>query len=108
MMETTENIEADELPPVRQINQTKQFQKAYKKLHANQKNDINHAIKAIELDPSIGDKKKGDLDFVWVYKFKMVNQPTLLAYTYEDDILTLTLIAFGSHENFYRDIKLIV
>jgi mRNA-degrading endonuclease YafQ of YafQ-DinJ toxin-antitoxin module len=35
----------------------------------------------------------------------MVNQLALLAYTYEDNRLILTLLALGSHENFYRDLK---
>lgn len=35
-----------------------------------------------------------------VYKFKMVNQLTLLAYQYEDEQLILTLLMLGSHENF--------
>ena len=57
-------------------------------------------------DPLIGDQKSGDLNGIRVYKFKMVNQLRLLAYSYEDDVLTLTLIALGSQENFYRDLKL--
>jgi hypothetical protein len=35
----------------------------------------------------------------------MNNQLTLLAYSYEEQIITLTLLALGGHENFYRDIK---
>jgi hypothetical protein len=35
------------------------------------------------------------------------NQLTLLAYNYEHDILTLTLLALGSHEIFNRDLKTI-
>ena len=57
-------------------------------------------------DPMIGDSKAGDLDGVRVHKFEMANQLNLLAYSYEDEILTLTLLAIGSHENFYRDLKL--
>ena len=56
-------------------------------------------------DPMIGDSKAGDLADVRVHKFKMANQLNLLAYSYEDEILTLTLLAIGSHENFYRDLK---
>jgi len=50
-------------------------------------------------------KKIGDLAGVQVYKFKMVGQLMLLAYTFEHDTITLTLLALGSHENFYRDLK---
>jgi hypothetical protein len=35
----------------------------------------------------------------------MINQLTLLAYSYDGSVLTLTLLAIGSHENFYRDLK---
>ena len=56
-------------------------------------------------DLLIGDSKAGDLTGVRVYKFKMVNQLNLLAYIYENEILNLTLLAIGSHENFYRDLK---
>ncbi len=58
-------------------------------------------------EPTIGERKKGDLSFLRVYKFKMVKQLTLLGYSYEDGTVTLELIALGPHENFYRDIKLI-
>ena len=81
------------------------FQKAYKKLHKNQKEDIDQVIKEIIKDPSIGQSKVGDLSNVRVHKFKMVKQLTLLAYSYEDQTITLTLLALGSHENFYRDLK---
>jgi len=81
------------------------FQKAYKKLHKNQKRDIDDAIQEIIKDPSIGQSKSGDLSHVRVHKFKMVKQLTLIAYSYEDQTITLTLLALGGHENFYRDLK---
>ena len=56
-------------------------------------------------NPQIGDRKAGDLTGVRVYKFKMANQLNLLGYIYEDEVLTLTLLAICSHENFYRDLK---
>lgn len=88
-----------------QVFQTKIFSRAVKKLHANQKKDLDEAIRAIISDPGLGDMKVGDLAGVSVYKFKMVNQLTLLAYSYENKTITLTLLAIGSHENFYRDLK---
>ncbi|MEH6617911.1 MAG: type II toxin-antitoxin system RelE/ParE family toxin, partial [Porticoccus sp.] len=45
------------------------------------------------------------LAFLRVYKFKMNKQLTLLGYSFDDGTLTLELMALGSHENFYRDIK---
>jgi hypothetical protein len=35
----------------------------------------------------------------------MVNQLTLLAYVFEPESDTLTLVAVEAHENFYRDLK---
>ena len=87
------------------ILQTRSFTKTVKKLHKNQKADLDKAVQSIIDDPKIGDQKSGDLTDVRVYKFKMVGQLMLLAYSYEDDVLTLTLLALGSHENFYRDLK---
>ena len=85
--------------------QSRQFAKAVKKLHSNQKSDLDKAVQLLIADPMIGDSKAGDLEGVRVHKFKIVNQLNLLAYSYEDKILTLTLLAIGSHENFYRDLK---
>jgi mRNA-degrading endonuclease RelE of RelBE toxin-antitoxin system len=87
------------------IVQTTSFSKAVKKLHANQKKDLDAAVKAIVDDPTVGEAKIGDLAGVSVYKFKMVKQLTLLAYSYNDKKITLTLLTLGGHENFYRDLK---
>ena len=87
------------------IVQTNRFEKAYKKLHKNQLTDANKAIQEIMTNPEIGVQKKGDLADIRVHKFKMVGQLTLIAYIYESDKIILTLVAIGSHENFYRHIK---
>ena len=65
----------------------------------------HEAIHRIASDPLIGKIKKWNLNGVQVYKFKMVNQLTLLAYEFYQNELQLILLAFGSHENFYRDLK---
>jgi mRNA-degrading endonuclease YafQ of YafQ-DinJ toxin-antitoxin module len=85
--------------------QTSLFKKTVKKLHPNQKKDLDNAIKAIINKPSLGKQKIGDLAGVFVYKFKIIKQLMLLAYTYNDQTITLTLLALGTHENFYRDLK---
>ena len=87
------------------ILQTPTFKKAVKRLHKNQKTDLDNAIRELLKDPYIGEQKKGDLLFLRVHKFKMVKQLTLLGYSYEDGTVTLELMALGSHENFYRDLK---
>lgn len=85
--------------------QTSNFKRAVKKLHQNQKEDLDKAVKALMEEPLLGEQKKGDLSFLRVFKFQMVKQLTLLGYSYDDGAITLELIALGSHENFYRDIK---
>lgn len=87
------------------IVQTNLFKKAVKKLHSNQKRDLDDAVKAIVQNPDIGQHKTGDLTSVLVHKLMMVNQLTLIAYTDHEQFITLTLLAIGTHENFYRDLK---
>jgi len=93
------------LAKITQVLQTPTFKKAVKKLHQNQKKDLDKAVKELIEDPLLGEQKKGDLSFLRVYKFKMHKQLTLLGYSYQDGKVTLELMALGSHENFYRDIK---
>jgi mRNA-degrading endonuclease RelE of RelBE toxin-antitoxin system len=88
-----------------QVIQTRRFQQAAKKLKPNQKHDLDEAVRILLANPILGEPKRGDLAWLRVYKFRMVNQLTLLAYTFEEEKLILTLLAVGSHENFYRDLK---
>ena len=53
----------------------------------------------------IGEKKKGDLSELWVFKFRSSNQLYLLGYSIDDGLRLIYLESIGSHENFYRDIK---
>jgi len=85
--------------------QTPTFKKSVKKLKPNQKSELDVAIKSLIAKPSLGEQKKGNLAFLRVYKFKMNRQLTLIGYSFDDGTLTLELMALGSHENFYRDIK---
>ncbi|AJC48698.1 type II toxin-antitoxin system RelE/ParE family toxin [Allofrancisella guangzhouensis] len=87
------------------IKQTNTFKKYIKKLSIKDKKEVDNAVKLIASNPSIGEQKKGDLDFLRVYKFKINNQLILLGYNYNDETITLTLLKIGSHENFYRDIR---
>lgn len=89
----------------KQVLQTPTFKKAVKKLKPNQKKTLDNAVKKLINDPSLGDQKKGDLAFLRVYKFKMNKQLNLLGYSFDGGTLILELIALGTHENFYRDIK---
>lgn len=86
-----------------EILQTNKFKKAYKKLTKAQLGDINLAIHEVIKDPTIGEKKVGDLSWLRVYKFKCTKQLVLLGYSLNNE--ELTFIDLGSHENFYRDLK---
>jgi mRNA-degrading endonuclease RelE of RelBE toxin-antitoxin system len=88
---------------IKEIIQLPIFAKQKKKLHKQQIKDLDKAVKSIFQDPNIGDTKIGDLHGVQVYKFKSQNHQVLLAYEVVES--TLFLYTFGSHENFYRDLK---
>ena len=74
-----------------------------KKLHSNAKLELDGALTALIKNPQLGYCKKGDLAGIYVYKFRMVNQLTLIAYSMVDD--SIIFLSLGSHENFYRDLK---
>lgn len=86
-----------------QVLQSAAFARAYKKLHKNQKVDVDDAVEVIIKTPDIGEPKRGDLAGVYVHKFKSNSQLLLLAYEYDTE--TRMLLLLGSHENFYRDLK---
>lgn len=87
------------------IRQTGTFKRRIKKMHKNEKEALDVAIKTVIDDPVIGDLKTGDLSGVQIYKYKLKSQLYLLAYLYVKDELILTFIDHGSHENFYRDLN---
>ena len=88
---------------IKEIIQSPVFNKKKKRLHKQQIKDLDKAVKYIFSTPTIGDMKVGDLQGIQVYKFKSNNQQILLAYEVANS--TLFLYTFGSHENFYRDLK---
>jgi mRNA-degrading endonuclease RelE of RelBE toxin-antitoxin system len=88
------------------ILQTNRFKKAYKKLFPNQLPEVNSAIETVITKPEIGERKKGSLSWLYVYKFKVLGQLTLLGYSFDTKgEITLTFVDIGSHENFYRDLE---
>ena len=86
------------------IKQSPQFANLKKKLYKNQLNCLDKAIKEIALNIEIGELKTGDLKDIRVYKFEMIKERWLIAYKIDGNELIL-LILFGSHENFYNDLK---
>jgi len=84
------------------------FNRVAKKLHARDKKVLDAAIKKVLENPLTGEEKKGDLAGVFVYKFKLNNQETLLAYELRPTPQAPTeamLLAVGPHENFYAVLK---
>ncbi len=87
---------------------TPSFARTAKKLHAKDKKTVDQAVTAVANDPTIGEEKKGDLAGVFVHKFKLNQQETLLAYGLKPSKQSPTqvvLLAVGPHENFYAQLK---
>ncbi|ACX95143.1 type II toxin-antitoxin system RelE/ParE family toxin [Halothiobacillus neapolitanus] len=87
------------------LKQTRRFARAYKKLHDQVAADVDIAAAVVAANPSVGERKKGDLADLFVYKFHSHNQLYLLGYTLDEAVRLIYLEAIGPHENFYRDIK---
>lgn len=83
---------------------TPTFERAVKKLHKQQKADLDAAVRTVAADVEIGEAKAGDLAGIRVYKFRLANQLCLLSYRLLDEE-TIKLLTVGPHENFYRDLK---
>lgn len=88
-----------------EVRQTRRFSRQYKKLHDNIAADVDAAVEKIAENPDVGDRKKGDLAQLRVFKFRSQGQLYLLGYTLEQEVLLIYLEAVGPHENFYRDLK---
>ena len=87
---------------------TPSFARVLKKLHSQDKAVLDAAVQAVASDPTLGEEKRGDLSGVFVHKFKLNKQETLLAYRLQPDKLApeaLVLLAVGPHENFYAQLK---
>ena len=87
------------------VMQTRRFARSYKKLHQNIATDVDQAVDTVAQDPAVGERKKGDLADLCVYKFWSQNQLYLLGYSVNDEIRLIYLEALGPHENLYRDLK---
>ena len=87
------------------VQQTRRFARQNKNLQDNVASDTDAAVAAIADNPTLGERKKGDLAQLLVYRFHSQSQLYLLGYTIEDGMRLIYLEAIGPHENFYRDIK---
>ena len=87
------------------VEQTRRFARQYKKLNDNIATDVDAAVKTVAENPAIGERKKGDLADLFVFKFRSQGQLYLLGYTRDDQIRLIYLEAVAPHENYYRDFK---
>ena len=87
------------------LQQTRRFARAYKKLHDNVAADVDAATEVVAADPTVGERKKGDLAQLLVYRFRSQGQLYLLGYAVDDAVRLVYLEAVGPHENFYRDLR---
>ncbi len=80
-----------------QIRQTRRFARIYKKLHDNVIKEVDTAVQAVADNPKLGERKKGDLAQLLVYKFRSQGQLYLLGYMLDESIRLIYLEAIGSH-----------
>jgi len=90
------------------IKQSNHFGRQKKKLNAHQLRELDGSVMELMKNPEAGEQKRGDLASIRVYKFRMLGQLCLLAYSYSQEIDQIVLHAVGPHENFYRDLKRII
>lgn len=84
------------------------FARTAKKLHPKDKKALDQAVNEVATEPTLGEEKRGDLSGVFVYKFKLNKQETLLAYELMPSKQTpdeVVLLGVGPHENFYVQLK---
>ncbi|MDD4996518.1 MAG: type II toxin-antitoxin system RelE/ParE family toxin [Syntrophales bacterium] len=88
---------------IRQVFQSPLFERQKKRLSGKDIAALDREIRCIQLDPTAGEAKKGDLAGVYVHKYKEGVRLMLIAYEFEKN--EILLLALGSHEKFYRDLK---
>lgn len=81
------------------------FSKALNRLPQQQQAVVEDEIERIQDNPTIGELKKGDLNYLRVHKFQLNNQLALISYSWVEDKIALYLLSLDSHENFYQDQK---
>ncbi len=88
-----------------EIYQSNLFEKQLKKLSEKDLTLVEDEIDKVIENPEIGERKKGDLSYLWVHKFKMNGHLVLLGYSWQETKFELYLLSVGPHENFYDEMK---
>ena len=78
-----------------EVFQTRRFSRQYKKLHDNTAADVDSAVDEVKKSPEIGERKKGDLAALRVFKFHSKGQLYLLGYTFDEGVRLIYLEAVG-------------
>ena len=84
------------------IIQSPTFMKTVKKLNKKEKTILDTQVIKIINNPNIGIQKRGNLQDVFIHKFKINSLQFLLAYRKNTDLIELIML--GTHENYYRDL----
>ena len=88
-----------------EVYQSRRFEKALSKLPDNECAIVEDAIDFLIDNPTAGERKKGDLSYLRVYKFDLNGRQCLLGYSFVDSEFRLYLLSLGTHENFYAEQK---
>ncbi len=96
---------AEETDPQIDVYQSRRFAKVFNALTDQEQKLVDDEIERIIDDPEIGERKKGDLSYLWVHKFFIAKQQYLLGYNWQDNKLTIYLLSLGTHENYYNELK---
>lgn len=81
------------------------FNRVKKKLPSPLSAEVDRQVDRICVNPHEGEEKRGDLSGVLIHKFRLAGQLYMIAYLVDHAEKTVTLLALGGHESFYRDLK---
>lgn len=88
-----------------EVYQSSRFEKAFHRLIKADQDRVDEEIERIIANPETGERKKGDLNYLWVHKFYIAKQQYLLGYSWVDQKLEIYLLSMGTHENYYDEQK---
>ena len=80
------------------IFETSHFRKILKKLSDKHVAVVDGEIEKVLINPTIGVKKTGDFDYVWVHKFRLANIEVLLVYQWLEESKAVCLLHLSALE----------
>lgn len=88
-----------------EVYQSSRFEKIFNRLTKEDQDNVDEEIDRTIENPQTGERKKGDLSYLWVHKFYMGKQQSLLGYSWLDQKLEIYLLSLVTHENYYDEQK---